>query len=93
MGQRRKLDPEKIWQSDEDGFPSLQELNLARNQLYQLPENIQVLEQLVKLDVSFNRLACLPESIGDMPSLQELYLHGGSWQSAGQYHYHVASEL
>ncbi|MBY0353535.1 leucine-rich repeat domain-containing protein [Candidatus Babeliales bacterium] len=74
-GERSEIDSKDFWQ--EDGFPVLSELNLAHNRLAVMPENIHVLEQLVKLDVSFNRLTYLPESIGDMPSLQELYLHGG----------------
>ena len=51
------------------------ELEVAGNKLANLPE-LGSLTNLVKLAAFGNVLAALPDSIGDLPSLRELWLQG-----------------
>lgn len=61
-----KVGPELQTQS------KLQDLDLSRNQLQELPGGIGRLTSLVRLDVSENQLTRLPPELGDLRNLQYL---------------------
>lgn len=64
----------------EEGFPKLpitiRQLNLSKNHFSYIPSTIlsMSLTKLEKLDLSFNRLGVLPDSIGNLTGLEELKL-------------------
>ncbi|KAM3174559.1 hypothetical protein ACTXT7_010299 [Hymenolepis weldensis] len=51
---------------------SLAVLNLSRNKLTKLPDEIGLLNKLEELDVSFNALTSLPEALNNLPFLATL---------------------
>ena len=51
-------------------------LNLEHDNIKKLPISIGSFSNLKVLDISFNSLEYLPESISNLESLQEFYLHG-----------------
>ncbi len=59
-------------------FKSLRKLDLGRNAIKILPESPEIFtdgfQLLESLDLSYNGLVSLPESFGNLKSLQELYL-------------------
>ena len=56
-------------------FDKTTHLSIAYNILIQLPQNIfNDLKNLMKLDLSYNKLLCVPKKIGDLQNLQHLDL-------------------
>lgn len=54
----------------------LEEVSLAGNQLFELPDGISRLTSLRRLQLAGNSLRTLPESLGSLSSLEGLWLHG-----------------
>ncbi|XP_071829010.1 leucine-rich repeat-containing protein 20-like [Apostichopus japonicus] len=55
-------------------FDALTELNISHNELHKLPENINLLQELVNLDASQNKLNTIPASLYNLEKLQTLDL-------------------
>jgi len=54
---------------------NIKELNLSKNKLVDIEENIiNILNRLVKLNISYNKLTCIPDSIGKLQNLTQLDL-------------------
>lgn len=61
-------------------IPSLlKSLNLANNQLKQIPEAIGGLQSLESLDLSQNQISKIPQALGTLPQLKELHLKGNQF--------------
>lgn len=56
-------------------------MNLARRGLFRLPDAVSELNELKVLDLSFNKLRGLSESIGDLVNLTQLFLNGNRLSS------------
>ena len=59
---------------------NVRELNLTRNQLQQLPEEIELMTNLTKLDLSNNLLEELPKSIQNMTKLKNIVISGNKFR-------------
>ena len=59
---------------------NVMELNLTRNQLKQLPEEIELMTNLTKLDLSNNLLEELPKSIQNMTLLNDVVISGNKFR-------------
>lgn len=62
---------------------NVEELDLSRNQIQKLPDNIGDFASLRLLDMHSNKLASVPESIGNLVELTHLNLANNSLTSAG----------
>uniref|UniRef100_A0AAV2MP70 Leucine-rich repeat-containing protein 2 n=1 Tax=Knipowitschia caucasica TaxID=637954 RepID=A0AAV2MP70_KNICA len=59
-----------------DQFSKLSVLNLAKNQICEVPADIGKLRSLKQLDLSYNRLMKVPVELGDCEELERLELAG-----------------
>ncbi|KAF7636898.1 hypothetical protein Mgra_00003638 [Meloidogyne graminicola] len=59
-----------------EDIPTLQELNLAMNELTKIPETLISLKNLRKLDLSFNKLTKLEFTEGTFPNLETFNISG-----------------
>lgn len=70
------LKKQKISQvPDLNPFPNLQWLDLSRNKLKEVPEEIGALINLQYLDMSKNQIDFIPKEIGKLINLKQLYLN------------------
>ena len=60
---------------DLNPFPNLQWLDLSRNKLKEVPEEIGALINLQYLDMSKNQIDLIPKEIGKLVNLKQLYLN------------------
>lgn len=56
-------------------LPNLLQLDVSRNKLKNLPDNICKLKKIEKLDASFNNLEVLPSDFGNLTQLKELRVY------------------
>lgn len=74
---RLKLVPPEVFSS----FPNLQELNLSKNRLKEIPPEIQMLKNLKKLSLFKNRIEALPPEIGELENLEELIINNNELET------------
>jgi len=64
-----------------EGLSRVRVLNLRDNKLASLPNEVSVLQLLVRLDLTNNSLTTLPDALGFLPHLQILQLEGNPLRS------------
>jgi len=67
---------EKVLRGEKKDDLNITELDLHGQRLFCIPKKIERLKGLKKLDCSTNKLKALPESIGNLQNLEELYASG-----------------